>query len=179
MFSKALNRNVIGRRRLQLLVRLLRTSRGHKDPDLRMVRGALGLEEPTPFVSLRRSVARAFRARANPPCAMRLSVAHPTHRPTVAKALTLSLRSEPVLARRAVIDVPQFTSRSEAGPETINAWIVASQPNAPELSRGAHQKRCGRQAQRASRFRLARRRLQLLVRPPRRGLERPEEMARL
>ena len=41
-----------------------------KHPDLRMVRGALGLEEPTPFVSLRRSVARAgFRARANPPVA--------------------------------------------------------------------------------------------------------------
>ena len=48
-----------------------------QNPDAVIVRGALGLEEPTPFVSLRRSVARGFRARANPLFAMRLSVTQP------------------------------------------------------------------------------------------------------
>ena len=37
-----------------------------KNPDMRLERGAIHREEPTPFVYLRRSVARGFRARASP-----------------------------------------------------------------------------------------------------------------
>ena len=158
MSPKALNRNAIGRRRLQLLVRLLRTSRGHKEP--RPAHGARN-SRPRGADALRIS---APKRRARVPGSCQPTVCrgvfpwlNPTQRPTVAKALTLCLRSEPVLARRAVIDVPQFTSRSEAGPETINAWTVASQPNASRLS-------CGVESEVLNQTALGRRQLQLRVR---------------
>jgi hypothetical protein len=59
---------------------------------------------------------------------------NPTHRPAVASAVTLSLRSRWSKRAERRWMFRRSPQSSEASLETINAWIVPSQANAPELT---------------------------------------------
>ena len=122
------------RRQLQLPVSLLRTSARPQTTPTSATRTA-----PSASWDQRPSYIRAGASVASSglvpraPLAWRPSVLNPTHRATVVEALALSLRCSLSCHAERRLMFRSSSQSSSASPARINAWIVASQANAPEL----------------------------------------------
>ena len=129
------------RRLLQLPVSLLRTSARPQTTPTSATRTApsASWDQRPSYIRAGASVARSGLV-PRAPLAWRPSVLNPTHRATVVEALALSLRCSLSCHAERRLMFRSSSQSSSASPARINAWIVASQANAPELSRGARNK---------------------------------------